>query len=250
MKVSKKECSIDSCNNLNSSKGLCQKHARALNLYGDALHCDKIKERQKFIREHSANKTYYAIHWRVSPNNKQCKKNYYDRGITVCDRWKGENNGLENFINDMGEKPTSEHSLDRIDNDKSYSPDNCRWANNKVQARNQQNTVKVIFNGEEICLRDFCENKKYNFNLIYRRILRGMTLEEAIIARKHRHYHEIEINGIKGTLLHWSKVYGFAPTSASKQLKKGRSIESIIEGSKKRREAIDRCKNKKTIKKN
>lgn len=58
---------------------------------------------------------------------------YGGRGITVCDRWRGVN-GFDNFVEDMREKPEPSHTLDRIDNDKNYSPENCKWSSKAEQS--------------------------------------------------------------------------------------------------------------------
>lgn len=138
----------------------------------------------------------------------------------------------------MGERPSKLHSLDRIDNNKGYSKENCRWATKSQQNRNTRQTRMVVHDGKEVCLKDFCEENGYEFNLIYRKVLRGMTLEEALVSKKYSHHHRIEINGVTGTLTYWSKIYGFCISVASSNLKKGRTIESIIEGSYKKRKDL------------
>ena len=70
---------------------------------------------------------------------------YGGRGITVCERWL---ESFDNFLEDMGEKP-SKMSIDRIDNNKGYSKENCRWATNKEQIDNRRNTYVFTINGKE-----------------------------------------------------------------------------------------------------
>lgn len=62
---------------------------------------------------------------------------YGGSGVTVCVRWQGVN-GYASFLDDMGRRPSRRHTLDRIDNTKGYSPDNCRWSTPKAQRRNQE----------------------------------------------------------------------------------------------------------------
>lgn len=70
--------------------------------------------------------------------------NYGNRGITVCNRW----DAFENFREDMGSKPSSEHSLERLDNDGNYEPDNCAWALQITQTNNKRNNHRLIYLGQ------------------------------------------------------------------------------------------------------
>lgn len=74
-----------------------------------------------------------------NPNHPQWK-NYGGRGITVCGRW----DDFANFIADIGRRPASDLSIDRIDNDGNYEPGNCRWATRSQQQFNRRRKEKVI----------------------------------------------------------------------------------------------------------
>jgi hypothetical protein len=70
---------------------------------------------------------------RCTNDKKPSYPDYGGRGIEVCQRWR---NSYVNFLADMGRRPSLEYSLDRINNSKGYSPDNCRWASPKTQSNN------------------------------------------------------------------------------------------------------------------
>jgi len=72
---------------------------------------------------------------RCSNPSEQDKYLYKERGIKVCDRWL---NSFENFLEDMGTRPSDKHSIDRIDVNGDYEPTNCRWADQSTQAINQR----------------------------------------------------------------------------------------------------------------
>lgn len=70
-------------------------------------------------------------------------QNYGGRGIRMCERW----DCYENFLSDMGRRPSPEYSIDRIDPNGNYEPGNCRWADAETQANNKQTSVMVTFLG-------------------------------------------------------------------------------------------------------
>lgn len=88
-----------------------------------------------------------------SDSNKRNKK-YRDNQIAICQRWL---ESWENFLQDMGSRPSPRHSVDRIDNLKGYEPANCRWAIPKIQARNTSRNSFYEWNGRRLTLPEWSE---------------------------------------------------------------------------------------------
>ena len=101
-------------------------------------------------------------------------KNYGGRGITVCDRWAV----FSNFIEDMGRRPSDRHSLDRIDTNGNYCPENCRWATTKQQARNKVRTTFVVYRGEKRLLADLAEELNVGLSLLRYRVNTGVVEDQ------------------------------------------------------------------------
>lgn len=97
--------------------------------------------------------------------NKNCPsyKRYGGRGIVVCDRWV---NSFENFFDDMGKKPTANHSLDREDVNGNYEKENCRWATKQEQGRNTSRNVYIDHAGRRMILAEWARELGTGYNNI------------------------------------------------------------------------------------
>ena len=111
----------------------------------------------------------------TNPKDK-CFATYSKRGI--CQEWL---NSFEAFYKDMGPRPSPEHTIDRIDNDGPYSPNNCRWATKPEQARNKSSNVNLTYQGKTQCLTDWAKEMNMPKLTLYSRLKRsGWSVERAL----------------------------------------------------------------------
>lgn len=131
---------------------------------------------------------------------------YGGRGIIVCDRWKSS---FKNFIEDVGNKPGTEYSLERIDNNGNYEPSNVRWATSSEQARNTSRNLKVDINGSEMIALDASKLLNINYTTFTDRIKSGKTGEDLIRPASKGPRNFFDYKGMSLSILDIAELTGF-----------------------------------------
>lgn len=134
------------------------------------------KKRTHGLSYHPMKPTYYAMIARCHNANSAEYSNYGGRGIVVCDRWR---DGFVNFLADMGERPDS-MTIDRIDNDGPYSPENCRWATTSEQCNNTRANRFLELNGKRQAVAQWAREIGLHPNTIRSRLRYGWPVERVL----------------------------------------------------------------------
>lgn len=113
--------------------------------------------------------TYHSMIARCNNKNNASYPDYGGRGIKVCERWM---ESFENFNSDMGEKPTTEHSIDRIDVNGNYEPSNCRWATRIEQENNKRNNAIIFYKGKNYTIAQLSKILNINYSTLWNRTIR------------------------------------------------------------------------------
>lgn len=153
------------------------------------------------------------MHTRCYNKNSTNFANYGGRGIVICERWR---ESFQNFLNDMGPRPTAKHSIDRINVNGNYTPENCRWATPMQQGCNKRNNVWITINGVTKILSAWA--REFNVDaataaLRYRNGLRGINVFQSKAI-------QITYAGVTDTISGWSKRTGIKKSTIAMRLKK------------------------------
>lgn len=124
---------------------------------------------------------YVGMHTRCENINRSCYKDYGGRGISVCTQWSGCN-GFFNFYKWSMENGYKDSlSIDRIDNNKGYSPTNCRWADIETQINNRRISKKYKYNGKIMSIKEIAEINNVSYGKLYNRVVgKGMNIIDAL----------------------------------------------------------------------
>lgn len=172
-------CTALGCKKKHNSHGYCYYHALKLRKYGDANFPLIPRDGRQKKPEHKA---WINMTNRCIRTNHPAYNHYGGRGITICDRWSDRVKGFDNFLADMGERPSSKHSLDRIDNNGNYEPSNCRWTTQIEQVYNRRTSAKTVGVRYVKNIDKWLARLNYQGQQVYSQYFR--TEEEAIKARK------------------------------------------------------------------
>jgi len=161
---------------------------------GDSTNCGCLRNEKNSARMKITERTHghatVALHsvsgrtydtWRamrqrcLNPRNVRYPR-YGGRGITICERWMK----FENFLADMGPRPSPKHSIDRINTDGNYEPSNCRWATPKEQTDNRKRTVMITYNGMTMSMLDWSLRLGGKRTLVISRIRSGWDPQLAV----------------------------------------------------------------------
>ena len=194
------------------------------------INCFNIQRDGSNYTGHPLYQIWKSMHNRCELKSNWQYKNYGGRGIKVCKRW----DNLSNFINDMGARPSKRHSIDRIDNNKGYNPENCRWASYKQQANNRRSNRIISYNGKCLTLSQwaivldesadslwhFLNRNNNNFHYVY---MHFINKDKKLICQN------FYKNGIRAcSLTKWHSQYlGISTSSFLARLNKLKSLKEV-----------------------
>ena len=148
--------------------------------------------------------------------------NYGARGIKVCDRWK---NSFLAFYEDMGPRPTEKHTIERINNDGNYEPQNCRWATRQEQNRNMRANHVLTFDGKSQIVRDWANELGINYQTLMTRLRLGWSVHDVLavpIDATCRHSKKtLTLDGRTQTLARWAQEVGLSYKTLSNRVARG-----------------------------
>ena len=144
---------------------------------------------------------------------------YGGRGLDMSPEWR---DSFEAFARDMGEPPTPDHQIERIDNDRGYWPDNCRWADRYEQGANKRNNVVIEWRGRKATLSEWCRETGVSFDVAKARHYRHPFNGDKIFAQGRLRAISYEVDGRRfGALSEVASEFGISISGAHSRFKSG-----------------------------
>jgi len=174
----------------------------------------------------------YGMRTRCNNKNHHKYKNYGARGIKVCDEWMESSDKFIEWSVNNGYYDGA--TIDRIDNDKDYCPNNCRWVDNYTQANNKSDTIFITYNNITKTMSEWAKERKCPYSTLYTRHQRGWSDKEIIEGKKGKRKSLstkfIKYKGEKISLVELSEITGVNIKTLYCRFNKGWTDKQIIEG--------------------
>ena len=150
-------------------------YARSCGCYVKVVQAARLRKHGKYGSPEY--KAWCAMKARCESPRTNGYHNYGGRGITVCERWR---DSFAAFLKDMGPKPTPFHTVERINVDGNYDPENCRWADAHEQRTNTRQAIWIVYRGRRVNLHQLCHDRGLRYGTVHARLSRGWAAERAI----------------------------------------------------------------------
>lgn len=193
-----------------------------------------IPKNISWIKHHKSNTRLYNI-WKsmkrrcLAPTD-HAYKYYGARGIQVCDEWKNDFDSFYEWSMNNGYNPDAKHgecTIDRIDVNGNYEPDNCKWVNMIEQANNKTDTKRYLFNGELLTLREISTKYNVPYKKIKSRHDNGKDIEIAVYGVFDNNTY-LKFNEKELSIMEWSRITGIKPVTIHARLYRGWSVEKTL----------------------
>lgn len=195
---------------------------------GKAKNCGCIKNMDISDSKTKLYKVWSNMKYRCHNKNSPFYHRYGGRGIKVCEQWLSNFKEFKNWSFNNGYRDGL--SLDRIDNNKGYYPENCRWVNQTIQNRNKENNIWLTHEGRTKLLIDWSKELGIEPNILHDRIRAGWTIKEVLTTevRKSKAGEKIYFNGEGHTISEWAQITGLTQKAISDRLIRGFTIERAL----------------------
>jgi len=170
-------------------------------------------------------KSWKNMIYRCHNQKKDNYNAYGGRGIIVCERWL---KSYDDFIEDMGLKPTQTHTIDRIDNHNGYFKENCRWATPRQQQNNRRCNRIIKYMGEKRTASEWALFFNIPIGTVFDRLNKGFNLKR-VFSNKNWSESAITYNGETQSYTKWAKQYGINKVTFFARIKQyGWDIEKAL----------------------